>query len=111
MKPARSPWFQSRGLRSSIAVISACRSPVTTFGAEQASTSSAPAVQDPRHALARIAVRSVQRDANVPRERLEEMARAIQRGAPALSRRIVLAAALLRRLPPFGLAAPLCLGL
>src|SRR2546430_6219679 len=45
------------------------------------------------------------------RERLEEMARAIQRGAPALSRRTVLAAALPRRFPPLRLAAPFRPGL
>src|SRR2546425_11292836 len=39
------------------------------------------------------------------------MARAIQRGAPALSRRTVLAAALARRFPPLRLAASLRPGL
>src|SRR2546428_7490216 len=39
------------------------------------------------------------------------MARAIQRGAPALSRRAVLAAALARRFPPLRLAASLRPGL
>src|SRR2546426_1925542 len=111
MKPARSPRFQSPALRSSMAAISACGSPGATLGAEQASMASAVHVQGPRPLVTGIVWKLRSRDANVPRERPEEMARAIQRGAPALSRRSVLAAALPRRLPPLRLAAPLRPGL
>src|SRR5438046_5812612 len=108
MKPARSPRFQSPALRSSMPAISACGSPGATLGAEQASMVSAVHAQGPRDLVTGIVwtLRSKGMQ-NVPRERPEEMARAIQRGAPALSCRSVLAAALPRRLPPLRLAAPL----
>src|SRR5881628_1209695 len=71
MKPARSPRFQSAALRCSIAAISACGSPVTTFGVEQASNSAAPtpAVQ---HATRRlmdspVCSRDAKRAAGAPR--------------------------------------------
>src|SRR5258708_2340615 len=105
MKPARSPRFQSAALRSSIAAISACGFPGTTFGAEQASDSAAPtpAVQHETRRFMASPVRSrdAKRAAGAPRGD----GRAIQEALPRTDAEGSLAATLLCRLFALGLAA------
>src|SRR5882762_10134916 len=105
MKPARSPRFQSAALRSSIAAISAWGFPGTTFGAEQASDNAAPtpAVQHETRRFMASPVRSrdAKRAAGAPRGD----GRAIQEALPRTDAEGSLAATLLCRLFPLGLAA------
>src|SRR2546428_13900301 len=110
MKPARSPRFQSAALRSSIAAMSACGFPGTTFGAEQASDSAAPtpAVQYTRRFMASpVRSRDAKRTAGAPRGD----GRAIQEALPRTDAEGSLAATLLCRLLPLRLAASLRPGL
>src|SRR3989449_10871729 len=110
MKPARSPRFQSAALRSSIAAMSACGFPGTTFGAEQASDSAAPtpAVQYARRFMASpVRSRDAERTAGAPRGD----GRAIQEALPRTDAEGSLAATLPCRLLPLRLAASLRPGL
>src|SRR4029077_10398562 len=105
MKPARSPRFQSAALRSSIAAISAGGLPETTFGAEQASDSAAPA--PPVHPHTRRCIgspvrsRDAKRAAGAPRGD----GRAIQEALPRTDAEGSLATTLLCRLFPLRLDA------
>src|SRR2546426_12533908 len=111
MKPARSPRFQSAALRCSIAAISACGSPGTTFGAEQASNSAAPT--PPVQRVTRIVMaspvrsRDAKRAAGAPRGD----GRAIPEALPRTDAEGSLAATLPGRLLLLRLAAPLRPGL
>src|SRR5690349_24561355 len=81
MKPARSPRFQSAALRASIAAISTCGFPDAACGAAQATNATVAAHQVQR--ATRIASPFDSWEAtNVPRERLEQMARAIRTALP-----------------------------
>src|SRR5690348_14581845 len=83
MKPARSPRFQSAALRASIATISTCGFPDAACGAAQATNTTVAAHQAPPQRATRIALPFDSWEAtNVPRERLEQMARAIRTALP-----------------------------
>src|SRR2546428_7351124 len=104
MKPARSPRFQAAALRASIAALSACGFPGTTFGAEQASDGAAPApaVQYTRRFMASpVRSKDAQRTAGAP----GGDGRAIQEALPRTDAEGSLAATLLCGLVPLRLAA------
>src|SRR5436309_12700150 len=91
MKPARSPRFQSAALRASSASISRCGSPNGTCGAAQARMNAPATARAQRLAPTAVPLRAEAAPAHVmaprgtekiPRERLEEMARATREALP-----------------------------
>src|SRR5437870_3659641 len=106
MKPARSPWFQSAALRSSIAAISAWGFPVAIFEAEQA-TSAAAAAHHARRARPMASPFCSRRPQTYRGSALRRWLVPSERRSRGVTRG-VLPTALLRRFLPL-LTAPLCL--